>query len=149
MLNRREGVIIELLKYNFDIDFEINKRQYYNEYLGDTSIFLSSLFELEMKRNVIEWDKRWIDDCLIKIVNNQPDIISLNGEMIWGKENTTKQWTDPFYFELQKNHTDWNQNKIILKSGDLNRTSLIYEKYSINRDYWSLSNIVWRYVFQV
>ncbi len=119
---------------------------YYNDILGDTSFLLSGLLGalLELRS---DWDKhRWIDDSLLLGVKLTKNKLSIWGVMIWGIENTTEQWTEPFYFEvvLDSNESDFSEYTFLL--GDLNKPEIPYEEYRVNRNYWEEDERNWKYI---
>ncbi|MFC4874286.1 hypothetical protein [Negadavirga shengliensis] len=120
---------------------------YYNEILGDTSFLLAGLLESLLKKNNIEWDKKkWIDDSLITNIICQNDKVIIEGVMIWGKMNTTEQWTDPFFFEIELLKDEIGFKKFTFLFCDLKHTEITYEEFRDNGDYWVSTNRKWKYV---
>ena len=71
----------------------------YNEIIGDTSFLLAGLLESLLEQHFNDWDhQKWIDDSLITSVLMQKRQLTIKGIMIWGREDTTNQWTDLFSF---------------------------------------------------
>lgn len=120
---------------------------YYNEMLGDTSFLLSGLLDSLLKLED-DWDfKRWIDDSLLMKVELSPNKISIWGVMIWGVENATDQWTDPFYFEIELGQTVPDFKDYTFLFWDLNKSGISYEIFKDNRNYWRPSDgRDWKYV---
>ncbi|AZB18813.1 hypothetical protein EG352_13995 [Chryseobacterium indologenes] len=118
---------------------------YYNEIMGDTSILLTSILEEHLLENK-NWDKnKWLDDCLlsnVKLLSNNG--FSINGIMIWGRNDTLEEWTEPFYFEAR---TSNGQNQYEFLFGDLDNSEISYEEFKIDRKYWSYKIRHWRYKF--
>lgn len=120
---------------------------YYNESLGDTSFLLAGLLELLLKKNFGEWDSRkWIDDSLITSISTQNEKMNIEGIMIWGRENTTEQWTDPFSFEIELFMDEVNLKRFTFLFCDLDIHEISYEEFKINREYWDNSNRNWKYI---
>ncbi|TAM94741.1 MAG: hypothetical protein EPN39_16730 [Chitinophagaceae bacterium] len=120
--------------------------EYYNEIMGDTSFLLAALLESLLKYRD-DWNqKKWIDDCLImkaEVINNK---LSICGVMIWGIENTTEQWTEPFFFEIElsQNKIDFNAYRFLF--GYLNNFEIPYEEFKQNRSYWKSIPQNWKYI---
>jgi hypothetical protein len=120
---------------------------YYNEFLGSTSFLLAGLLELLLKKNFGEWDNRkWIDDSLITSISTQNEIMNIGGIMIWGRENTTKQWTDPFSFEIELSMDEVGFERFTFLFCDSDIHEISYEEFKINREYWDNSNRNWKYI---
>ncbi|WP_326982724.1 hypothetical protein VUJ46_21630 [Chryseobacterium sp. MYb264] len=117
---------------------------YYNESLGDTSFLLAGLLYSLTKEDSNIDKTIWIDDSLITKVNRVDNIILIEGIMIWGKNNTTEQWVDPFKFKM-----NFNSNFIdlifLFKDSDLSEIS--YENFRDNRDYYSNEIESWKHKF--
>jgi hypothetical protein len=119
---------------------------YYNEIMGDTSILLTSILEehlLECKN----WDKnKWLDDCLLTNVRLlQNDSFSINGIMIWGRNDTLEEWTEPFYFAMQTSNT---RHRYEFLFGDIDNPAISYEEFSMDRNYWKYKIEHWKYKFK-
>jgi len=108
---------------------------YYNEILGDTSFLLAGLLGALLKNEANNWDhNRWIDDSLLTKVKVDGNVLSIWGVIIWGIENVSEQWTEPFYFQITLNKKAFS--KYIFMFGDLHTHSIPYEEFKQNRDYW-------------
>jgi hypothetical protein len=119
---------------------------YYNEFLGDTSFLLAGLLELLLKKNFGEWDSRkWIDDSLITRISTQNEKMNIEGIMIWGRENTTEQWTDPFSFEIELSMDEVSFKRFTFLFCDLDFREISYEEFKLNREYWDKNNRNWKY----
>lgn len=142
------GMLVHELINHLDKIKSINPTSvYYNETLGDTSFLLAGLLESLLKENFSEWDKRkWIDDSFITNVIIQSHKLIIEGVMIWGKMDTTEQWTEPFSFEIEllKDKTSFKEFTFVF--GDLNNSEITYEEFRNNRDYWFASNRNWKYI---
>ena len=120
---------------------------YYNEIMGDTSFLLAGLLG-SLLSSKGDWDyNKWMDDSLLAKVKLNENKLSIWGVMIWGIENTTEQWTDPFYFEIELNQTEPDFKEYTFLFSDLNKSEIPYEEFSENRNYWEPSNErEWEYV---
>lgn len=119
---------------------------YYNKYLGDTSFLLAGLLGslLKLKK---DWNpKKWIDDSLLTGVKLDENKLSIFGVIIWGMENTTEQWTEPFYFEIEFENTESDFKEYTFYFGDLNNPELSYEEFRMNRNYWEQNDRDWKYI---
>ena len=143
----QEMLISEFNCY-FDIINSNIKLDYYNEVLGDTSFLLAGLLSALLKKNQYgNWTHRWTDDTLlidVKIYNKK---LSIAGILIWGKMDTTEQWTDPFYFEAHLNLIDGSFKQYFFLLGDMEQPEVTYDYFNQHRDFWNnnLSNRKWRY----
>ncbi|MBG6133198.1 Fe-S-cluster formation regulator IscX/YfhJ [Aquimarina sp. EL_43] len=120
--------------------------EYYNEILGDSSFLLGGLLDVLLKSDN-DWDsKRWIDDSLLTKIKLEGNKLSISGIMIWGIENITEQWTDPFYFEikLKENNPDFDEYTFLFC--DLDKSEISYEDFSMNRNYWNPIERNWKYI---
>lgn len=125
----------------------INKNLvYYNDRLGHTSFLLAGLLQSILEKTITEWDKtRWIDDSLISNVDFNNNKLTLTGTMIWGKKNTTEQWTDPFSFETHLlNHAKIKDFTFLFSY--LDKHEITYEQFKANRNYWTTIKKKWKYV---
>ncbi len=142
------GMLVRELIKHIDKIKSINPMSiYYNEILGDTSFLLAGLLELLLKKNYNEWDERkWIDDSLITNVIMQNNKLIIEGVMIWGKTDTTEQWTDPFSFEIELLNNKTSFKEFTFLFCDLDNPEITYENFRDNRDYWARTNRKWKYV---
>lgn len=119
----------------------------YNEILGDTSFLLAGLLESLLKTNYSDWDrKKWIDDSLITNVVIRNDKVIIEGIMIWGREGTTEQWTDPFIFEIEFLKDEISFRRFTFWFCDLEMDEISYEEFRTHRDYWNARSGNWKYV---
>jgi len=140
-------LVHELEKYGHKIDRNSRKNEYYNEQLGDTSFLLAGLLELLLKENITEWDKeKWIDDSLITKIEINNDKLTIEGIMIWGIENTTEQWTDPFCFEIESFISKIDFKKITFLFGDWDYPEVSYEEFKKHRNFWGANDRNWKYI---
>ena len=140
-------LITELTKARERIKSIDEELVYYNEFLGDTSFLLAGLLELLLKINFDEWDSRkWIDDSLITSISTQNEKMNIEGIMIWGREDMTEQWTDPFSFEIELSMDEVNFERFTFLFCDLDIHEIPYEEFKINREYWDNSNRNWKYI---
>ena len=143
----QEMVETEITKYlNKDICPQQNEN-YLNSMLGDTSFLLAGLLDSLLKREASDWDhSKWIDDCLINEVDKSNNKIGISGIMIWGKLNTTEQWTDPFYFELRLPRDEANSKRHTFLFSDLKHEEITYRSFRENRNYWDATERNWKYI---
>jgi len=121
--------------------------QYYNENLGDTSFLLAGLLNTLLKKNSSKWDNdTWIDDSLItnKLIENNK--LKIFGVMIFGKLDTTDQWTYPFYFETVVLNNKMRLNTYVFLFGDSEKKEIPYELFKKDQKYWMGNNRIWKYV---
>lgn len=141
------GMLVHELLVHFEKAKYFNKNvRYFNEALGDTSFLLSGLLD-SLLQTKSGWDKsKWIDDSLITSVNQSDNKLILEGVMIWGKTDTTQQWTDPFCFEMDiiKKYKDFNNFTFFFC--DVDNREITYEEFIENRDYWVSSQRRWKYI---
>lgn len=124
----------------------IRKNGYYNESLGDTSFLLSGLLGCLLEQYP-EWEKeKWLDDSLITNIKSEDQNIILNGVIIWGRDNTTEEWTDPFCFSGDLDKTTQTFRRYTFLFGDLGKDEISYSEYKHNRDYWNGKEYNWRYI---
>lgn len=121
---------------------KLSERVDYNNLMGDTSILLTLILEKYLLKGE-DWDRnKWLDDCLItdvKISNNFK--VSIWGIVIFGKNDTTEQWTSPLYFEVD---FPYDKNfKFLL--GDKEQSDITYEEFQNNREFWLDENRNWKY----
>ena len=140
-------LVDELISRVERINFSTPDIIYYNEVLGDTSFLLAGLLDSLIKKYVKNWDRRkWFDDCLITKVANQNGKITIYGIMIFGKENTTEQWTAPFSFEIQLLKGEMDFGKFIFSFYDSIIPEIAYETFRYNREFWMERNNNWKYI---
>ena len=122
-----------------------SKLDYYNEVLGDTSFLLAGLLGALLRLRD-DWDmRRWIDDSLLIGVRLNQNSLSIWGVMIWGMENTTKQWTDSFYFEVELDDTKSSFNEYTFLFGDLNKPETSYEEFRTDCNFEMPPEKNWKY----
>ena len=144
-----EMIVSELNTYLERNEVIIPKLNYYNDLLGDTSFLLAGLLESLLKTKANHWNTdSWIDDSLLTEITVSNNILSIKGIIIWGLEDTTSQWTEPFSFTIKL-----LQNKIIsidytISFGDLDNPPITYEEFNKNRNYWDNNPKNWNYVFK-
>lgn len=113
------------------------KMDFYNGILGDTSFLIAGLLESLLKLKFDEWDPRkWIDDSLLTNINLNKNKLSIWGVMIWGMENETEQWTEPFYFEIDLNPNKLDFSIYTFLYCDLDNPEISYENFKESPDYW-------------
>jgi hypothetical protein len=112
--------------------------EYYNEILGDSSFLLARFLELQLQLNSVNWDsKKWIDDSLLTNVVLENDVLFIVGVIIFGKQNTTAQWTEPFCFELKFNQDFTDFIQLAFFYSDIETVALSYVEFNRNRKFWN------------
>jgi hypothetical protein len=131
-----QTILVSELQNSVDKIKAINRSfDYYNEILGATPYLLAGLLGILLKNKFKDWDSRkWMDDSLITKVRMNENKISIWGVMIWGLEDITEQWTEPFYFEIELDKNGFN--KYIFLFSDLENPEITYEDFRQNRNYW-------------
>lgn len=140
MKSVREIINMLLLELSKNLN-RVNLTQnldYYNSLMGDTSFLLAGLLESELKANFDDWDSsKWIDDSLLtKVIKADKNTVLIWGIMIIGKENTTQQWTDPFYCEIVVKEDFSNFNKMLFLFGEQNTSEVTYHEFIQDRNMW-------------
>ena len=156
-LNELEILLIdELNSANSNFD-NCEKHDYYlNGVLGKSSIYLTSILHELLFANQ-RWNrKKWLDDSLITKFHFDEKRCSIWGVVISGKNSTTKQWTDPFYYEFK---IEGNLTEYTFLFADCEDEELDYMEYKNNRGYWDSdfysdlnwtpSERNWDYIFHV
>jgi hypothetical protein len=139
------ALLAEALNESLDKIHVIPEKGYYNELLGPASFLLSGLLQ-PFVEEFEDWEPgKWIDDSLISNAYIKDGKLTLEGVMIWGRENTTEQWVDPFSFK-----TELHEGKVTLAGFsfmfcDMITQELAYEEFTENRDYWKGRKIKWKY----
>lgn len=150
----RQMLVQELLSSKLNkLDFKL---QYYNQYLGDTSILLTSLLEEHLLEDSNWTFDKWIDDCLITKLEKQENEWRVWGIVIWGRENTSQEWVDPFYFHLKIENITFKCEEYCFLFGESHENEITYEMFNENRnqfdvsfysnDDWDRSERDWKYI---
>lgn len=66
--------------------------------------------------------------------------------MIWGKENTTEQWTSPFSFKMYLENDKRSFKKYIFWFCDADDQEVSYDEFRFNRDILNKEKRNWKYV---
>lgn len=151
-------LINELSKYKC-LDRDRQEVDYYNDFLGDTSILISSILNEHLLEKT-EWEvEKWIDDCLITKVIFDLGKWKIWGILIWGKEDTTQEWTDPFYFEIKTTLNGLHFLEYSFLVGDINSEEITYEEFTNDRGVWDklfyssndwdVSERNWKYIINI
>ena len=135
----------ELWSHSSEIKSINSELLYYNEILGDTSFLLANLLSTLLKSTDSWSPNKWIDDALLTQVKWGNQKLSIWGVMIWGIENSTDQWTEPFYFEIELTPAWQSFEKYTFLFGDSDKSEISYEDFSLNRNYWGHCKGNWRY----
>lgn len=133
-------------------------RDYYNELMGDTSVILASILEQNLSNDSVGWESdKWMDDSLLTKVNINENTVSIWGIMIWGRRDTTEQYTDPFYFEIKMNNnwTDFVDFTFLfgeegdheIAYEDFNHDRNIWDRAFYSTESWNPSERDWKYIF--
>lgn len=119
----------------------------YNDLLGKVSYLLAGLLYSLLKKD--DWGaNKWMDDSLLLKVNLEESKLFIYGIMIWGKEETTEQWTDPFCFLgiFDKSMKSFEEYSFLFSDTDTPEIS--YSEFRLNRHYWSQIDRKWKYRFR-
>lgn len=142
-------LVSEITKCLDKIKFIDESPIYYNEQLGDTSFLLAGLLESLLKEKDKEWkSEKWMDDSLITGIVLQNNAVKINGVIIWGRENTTEQWTDPFSFEIELLENKKSYKEFVFLFCDLDTPEIAYEEFKNDRNYWTRIDRTWKYVIR-
>lgn len=142
-------LVCELIDHLDKIKSINQKLVYYNEILGDTSFLLAGLLESILKKNFSRWDnEKWIDDSLITKIMAIDNNLKIDGVIIWGRKNTTEQWTEPFFFEIELLKEEVSFKKFTFLFSDLDNPEATYEEFRDHRDHWTTSNRNWKYIIR-
>jgi hypothetical protein len=123
------------------------KPDYFNNLFGDSSFLLAGILETHIKEQFDDWEEgKWIDDCLISSAKFENPTLTLGGVMIWGREDTTEQWTDPFSFEIELLKDEGTYKKYAFLFGHLDEHEITYEEFRDDREYWNNREKDWKYI---
>jgi aminoglycoside phosphotransferase (APT) family kinase protein len=141
-------LVPELIEHQDDVGFVNPTSDYHNKTLGDSSFLLAGLLGQLLKEVNSEWnEERWIDDSLIRNVFTDNEKLIIEGVMIWGEMDTTEQWVDFFYFDIELLRDKISYKEFTFLFCDLDFSKIKYEHFSNNRDYYrSGKNRKWKYV---
>ncbi|RFS16846.1 hypothetical protein [Emticicia sp. C21] len=120
---------------------------YYNAIFGDASFILAGILE-QLLNESYHWGTKsgkWMDDALIEDFHLYEERLSINGVMIWGKGDTTEQWVEPFYFDVELNKNEVNMEGYNLYFGNTDNPAIPYTYFSNNREYWQQDLRNWEY----
>lgn len=125
---------------------EIPASQYYNKYTGNLSVIITSILAEELVE-FDDWDSNyWLDDSLLSKLSKTKDSFSIWGIVIKGKEGTTRQWTEPFYFEIKSDDEFKTYRNYTFLFGEKNSKEFPYEEFKYDRGLWDsnfYSNSSW------
>ncbi len=139
-MDKRELIIalyIDLMNYLLVQSKDENKI-YYNDELNDIPFIIGAILDKQLRENNniwIEKDNKWVDDILITKTKVNNDNFEFWGVVIWGRNKTTEQWTDPGYFKIFFDSNRISKISILFK--DVKNDSISYTKFTKNRDVWS------------
>lgn len=138
-------LVEELWSHSSKFKSDDSELDYYNRTLGDTSFLLAGLLDTLLK-SMDSWDtKRWIDDALLTEVKWDDEKLSIEGVIIWGIEDSTDQWTEPFYFEIELTRIGQGFKEYTFLFGDLDKPEISYEDFNLNRSHWKYHKRNWKY----
>lgn len=119
----------------------------YNDLFGNTSLMLTGLLELMLKTKFADWDRsKWFDDSFLSEARFENSVLTLEGVMIWGRENTSQRWVDPFLFEIDLQVNENSYKKYVFLFGHLDDKEIIYEQFNKDRSYWNNREKDWKYI---
>lgn len=116
---------------------------YLNKFLGDSSFIIARVMELYLKDNeYFKNNKIWFDDTLIIRIEKEDQVVSLWGVLIFGIEDITEQFTNPFRFNINLLSTTCT-----FSYGDASQKAISYEDFLSNRSAWNPSKRNWEFIF--
>jgi hypothetical protein len=120
---------------------------YVNDVLGSTSAILAVLLDDLLVERYPEWENnKWMDDSLIIKATRQNEKVGIWGVMIWGVDDTTEQWTDPFYFDMELLPDGSGFKRYTFLFCDLNNPEITVGEYRKDRSYWDIKDRNWKYI---
>jgi hypothetical protein len=123
------------------------KPVYYNELFGDTSFLLTGLLELMLKKKFDDWEEdKWFDDSLLSSARFSNSTLTLGGVIIWGREDTSQRWTDPFSFQIDLRVDEKNYKRYAFLFGHVNDQEVTYEEFIDDHGYWDNREKDWKYI---
>lgn len=145
-----ELLITELNKSISELGRVTSDRDYYNEMMGDTSFILVALLESHLRDRSEGWNGgKWMDDSLIEKVTLNKNRMIIEGIAIWGVADSTEQWTEPFYFEIETNEGAVDSAHYAFLFGDQDMNEVNYVYFRNNRGCWNRPDRNWRDVVYV
>ncbi|RNA62005.1 hypothetical protein D1631_08680 [Chryseobacterium nematophagum] len=137
-LEELQDLLLDEIQNNLNKKVVSESHDYYNEYTGYISVLLASILEKRLLKDT-DWNSnRWIDDSLLTKLKLSNSKLSIWGIMIWGVKNLNKQWTDPFYFEIEFKIENEKFDNYTFLFGDLINHEISYEAFANNRNYWDV-----------
>lgn len=114
----------------------VNTKDSYNTVMGKTSYLLAAFVGLLLKQNNQEWKTgKWMDDSILEGVMYNDVECRIWGVMIFGTEDSTEQWTEPFLYISRDNGKSW-----LVFYGDKNHNAYSYDNFRFDREYWKDPN---------
>jgi hypothetical protein len=145
----QDSLFKEVVKYIERSTTDSVEEGYFNRIAGDISFLLAALLNSFMKIKYEDWiSEKWLDDSLIHGINFEGNRLQIWGVMIWGRHNTTEQWTDPFLFEIELNKDRLDFKSISFWFCDLLDPELTFERFVENRNYYNFDRINWKYTIE-
>lgn len=143
-----EYMLFEELNFSVERINSIKKDEsYYNHILGNTSFLLATLIELLLVERHFDWDnKKWMDDSLISDLIISENFLLLEGVMIWGGNDTTEQWTEPFKFIIKFNEKQHVTKDYTFYFSDKLKKEIPYSIFLEKRSYWKSIERDWKYI---
>ena len=120
-------------KFNPKTDLDHN-----TEAMNWVAAILARLLGEELEENFEDWESsRWLDDSFLSRVLVDNKRFFIWGVMIWGRMNTTAQWTAPFYFEIELNEVDKKGFiEMIFLFNEENPSEVTFEEFDQNHGLW-------------
>ena len=108
-----------------------------NPSLGDLSFVLAGYVYLCLQEIDQQWGNlKWVDDIIFTKVVRIEGVIRIWGVLIWGRKNTTAQWTEPICAEVHKLDLEGNIYEIAVLFADKETRPLPYSNFVQNRGVW-------------
>lgn len=134
-LKELESMLLEEIK-SYSIRENSNfDNGYYNDVSGSMSLILTMIFSKLITNNE-EWVYGWLDDSLLTNIKEVDNRFCVWGIMIRGKDGTTEQWTDPFYFEIKPNDEFKSYSEYSFLYGEKNNDDVTYTEFNKYRGVW-------------
>ena len=155
-LGELEQMLVTELVESKDKISKISNITYYNEYLGDGSILLSSILAEHLLGGGNWAIEKWFDDSILTKMRVSENKYAIWGIMIWGRENSSQQWVDPFYFEIQLTENSSEFSEYTFLFSEEGHQEITYDEFNKNRNIfdrsfyknkdWNPSERNWKYI---
>ncbi len=134
-LEELETMLLDEVKSYINREDNNISNGYYNQLTGNMSVILTLIFFRHVSGNN-DWDYGWLDDSLLTKVEEHYDKFRIWGIMIRGKDGTTEQWTDPFYFEIKSNNKYDDYSEYSFLYGEKENDDVSYTEFNHDRRIW-------------